>query len=921
MTLGGSTTGNININPQNGAGTVTVDGGLVLSSTSGEGISGAGLSDCDDYNQKLGWNSATNQFTCITNYPDTATFTDTTTEDIADSADDLWDGTYANITPNSTSTTVLVSVSAKVANTTDSQFYSAFKIFRAIGSNPTCTDTQVGGELGLYGDNTLEGGNISGTFIDSPASTSNVRYTLCSDTASESIAANTVSTPDIRFSLVALGADVAENYYTRDETLGPADVVVLDPSLPAGVKKSTKPHDPQILGVVSTQPRIVLDDAVGLAYGRPVAIGLAGRVPVKVTNESGPIEVGDELTSASVPGHAMQATKTTRTLGKALSPFKPDELSLSNCPVGTAGNIKCGMILVFVENSYFTPDVYFSSTGDLQISKESSKENLEQPGSFVYDSLIDELGNPSLFDNLTYLIKNQSSSFQLFTSTAQVIDNLGAFADLAAGKIKTGYLETEYQVVKNTLLAKNIFTESYSSLLTTTYQLLATNISVREKITSPVIETGDLVATGTAKLAKVETNVVKPKDGDLILDLSSSNQASTSEVKNDDKGPMAKLIIRGLEGKSVAIIDPAGNASFSGQLAGNSLLINSDATISGQLTAENIRGNELDISGNLSASQASLSGKLIAKEVEAENINTLEQNIASLSHGFTDLNDNNNGTMEQLSNDVNEIQKLLAEIKNQPLSDPQYYQNLDNNQPITDYRQPITDLTVTGSSNLYNLSVTGSGTIGDLLIENNSILSLAWDLKLSALSTIKLFEDAVVISKDGTITTKGTLIAQAGIKTNKIEPLNEAELVTINRLAVNNLTITDKYLQSTPASGVIAASDNFNQNGISTPAIETKSTSAGNGSLPENSQEVIIYNDNVIADSLIYLTPTSPTPSSTILTVVKKESCNSIINTSEVNDDNKNTSEVNDLSCRPHFKVAVDKPESFPILFNWLIIN
>ncbi len=65
------------------------------------------------------------------------------------------------------------------------------------------------------------------------------------------------------------------------------------------------------------------------------------------------------------------------------------------------------------------------------------------------------------------------------------------------------------------------------------------------------------------------------------------------------------------------------------------------------------------------------------------------------------------------------------------------------------------------------------------MIENNSILSLASDLKLKSFSTITLFDGAVVIAKDGTITTQGTLIAQGGIKTNEIRPINDNENVSV----------------------------------------------------------------------------------------------------------------------------------------------
>ncbi len=274
------------------------------------------------------------------------------------------------------------------------------------------------------------------------------------------------------------------------------------------------------------------------------------------------------------------------------------------------------------------------------------------------------------------------------------------------------------------------------------------------------------------------------------------------------------------------------------------------------------------------------------------------------------VRNDNNESIEQLSNDVNKIQSLLAEIKNQPLSDPQYYQNLPSDQQLTinDQQfsnQTIEQLTVTGSSNLYNLAVTGSSTIGQLLIQDNSILSLAWDLKLSALSTIKLFDDAVVISKDGTLTTRGAIIAQGGIKTNKIEPLNSGEKVTISNLAINNLAIENKYLSATSSSAVI----------------ETQLEPAGIGYIPGGESEATIYSNLINEDSLIYLTPTSSSPVGNI-TVVKKETCDfSRASNSNYSSSESDVTSGGSRSCKPYFKVAVVKPVDFPILFNWLIIN
>jgi hypothetical protein len=205
-------------------------------------------------------------------------------------------------------------------------------------------------------------------------------------------------------------------------------------------------------------------------------------------------------------------------------------------------------------------------------------------------------------------------------------------------------------------------------------------------------------------------------------------------------------------------------------------------------------------------------------------------------------------------------------------------------------------ITVTGQSNLYNVSVANSLMVGTTMIDQNSIISLASELKLSALSQINLLDGAVIIAHDGTITTKGELIAQGGIRTNEIKALTDSDNVNIDNLAIKNLTVNDKYLDATSSAAIIAASDNFNKNGIFAPAIETATASAGIAILPENSNEVIIYNNNVKKDSLIYLTPTSLTFPT--LSVVEKDS-----------------------GEKPYFKVVSSTSSLLPIKFNWLIIN
>lgn len=116
--------------------------------------------------------------------------------------------------------------------------------------------------------------------------------------------------------------DVAEDYPTRDDTIEVGDVIAVDINERGMVGKSHRQYDGLLVGVYSQKPALrltQLDDNIDGAKAIPVA--LAGRVPVKVSTENGPIAIGDTLTSSSVPGVAMKATKAGSVLGRALEPY------------------------------------------------------------------------------------------------------------------------------------------------------------------------------------------------------------------------------------------------------------------------------------------------------------------------------------------------------------------------------------------------------------------------------------------------------------------------------------------------------------------------------------------------------------------------------------------------------------------------
>ncbi|MFC2108313.1 matrixin family metalloprotease [Candidatus Bipolaricaulota bacterium] len=107
-------------------------------------------------------------------------------------------------------------------------------------------------------------------------------------------------------------ADVAE-WVLVSEPVEPGDVLELDPDNPQHYRKTTGACSSLVAGVVSTQPGVVLgssplDFGPGTDDSRretedSALLALIGIVPVKACDEGGPIEPGDLLVPASIPGY------------------------------------------------------------------------------------------------------------------------------------------------------------------------------------------------------------------------------------------------------------------------------------------------------------------------------------------------------------------------------------------------------------------------------------------------------------------------------------------------------------------------------------------------------------------------------------------------------------------------------------------
>jgi hypothetical protein len=190
------------------------------------------------------------------------------------------------------------------------------------------------------------------------------------------------------------GYDIAEMYMTSDSNWNPGDLMVIDPQNAEELLVSGgKAYDNMVLGVITTRPGIYmlegwtvtgaavdldreqlmydaphyLDIMAGywepadverarpffdrMAKGEVAPVALAGRVPVNVTGENGPIRPGDLVTTSSTRGHGMRATQGGATVGVALTGFD-----------GTSSNDR-GQVTVFISRQDSSPVVADPNAG------------------------------------------------------------------------------------------------------------------------------------------------------------------------------------------------------------------------------------------------------------------------------------------------------------------------------------------------------------------------------------------------------------------------------------------------------------------------------------------------------------------------------------------------------------------------------
>ncbi len=293
----------------------------------------------------------------------------------------------------------------------------------------------------------------------------------------------------------AIGAyDVAEDYPTRDDSLAAGDIVSIDTREKGMVRKSVGKDDAYVIGVYSKDPAFRLSQSSTLIDGaRAIPIALAGRVPVTVSLENGPIAIGDYITASTVGGVGAKATKPGRVLGRALSPYS-----------GAEGEDPSVTVFLGVESVTWN-DIQQARTDAAAVTDELSSGTNGTVGEFVesVNTAISDIAFMVLnkADNLAYFITNKMSALvanisSLFVKDLTVIP--GGTLTIPRGS---------QQIAGSGSIPEGQFMVTISNRQVTEGSLIS--ITPTSAVDSPLYVTDITPGVGfTVRMARSQTNVV-----------------------------------------------------------------------------------------------------------------------------------------------------------------------------------------------------------------------------------------------------------------------------------------------------------------------------------------------------------------------------------------------------------------------------
>lgn len=344
--------------------------------------------------------------------------------------------------------------------------------------------------------------------------------------------------------------------------------------------KSNKPHDDHVIGVISDN----YSDFISVGHNissaeNPMPIALKGRVPVKISEDSEPINAGDYLTTSAEKGKAIKSVGDGVVIGKALESWEK-------------GSVK-NKIMVFVGIDYV---VQMRNPLELFAQKLESVVNNQFDTLFaqrVVSPLIEtSVLKPELGKDLTIDLSSEdpaaTSSSQLSKLIIKGLKKAVVASIDAEGNVKSsGTVQAENGVFNNSITAGTIKSKTTDSLTENLNEVQVKLSKLSQTPISPIITealpantlssisheslTSHLVVTELADInALTVQDGITARTDTLHLMASSSISffdgtitfARDGNIVTNGKITAKELEIRNPSGVTVGSISATGSATF-----------------------------------------------------------------------------------------------------------------------------------------------------------------------------------------------------------------------------------------------------------------------------------------------------------------------------------------------------------------------
>jgi hypothetical protein len=319
----------------------------------------------------------------------------------------------------------------------------------------------AGSSCYIYNSDTTNGeGTCTRTVVLDLVNSDDLRIRALRDSGSVSLETISGGSSLTIRKLISSGADLAEIYYTQDESLEAGDVVSIDPDIKYGVTKANEGNKEESLGIIASHSGLIIGETDVESEGRPVLVALAGRVPVKIDPKSEDINYGDYVAVSKESGMVSKAVKPGLVLGKALEDWtKPEQtedktLDLNGDLIDEESEeTENKTIDILVQNMWYQPEDYTADLSKLMSDYRSGAlggSGGTNPTGWIFegDSIVTSA------DVVTGSLSSTTGTFSILNAQSLTIGEDKFIADsqgnlnLAGNLVVAGYISGRYGDVK-----------------------------------------------------------------------------------------------------------------------------------------------------------------------------------------------------------------------------------------------------------------------------------------------------------------------------------------------------------------------------------------------------------------------------------------------------------------------------------------